>query len=374
MFDKNKISELYPGAENLMIQPMKYYAPSDEKLKIAYNNESDYFAQIKYDGALYMAVITEKGNYLFSRTPSKKTGLLVNKAENVPHIMNMLNILPPNTVLLGEIYYPNGTSKDVTSIMGCLEDKAIERQNGEYGYISYYVHDILFYDGVDLIKGHATNIERYNILKAIWNKHHLEHPYINLANIYESNFQALAAEIISGGGEGLVLKLRNGYYEPDKRPQTNFKVKTVDYIDVICTGVIDATRDYNGIELDSWEYWEILQNSEWKKIKGFFSFNYIEEPAKYRPVTKAYFYGWKTSIKIGLYNDNGTIEEVGTVSSGLTDELRADLAQNPENYINKVVAIQAMSRDKVEHTFRHPFIIGFRDDKPAKDCTITTVF
>lgn len=376
MFDKKKIAELYPGAEDLMIPPMKYYAPSKEKLNKAYLDESKYFAQEKKDGALYMAVITDKGNYLFSRTPSKKTGLLVDKAENVPHIMNMLNILPPRTVLLGEIFYPNKTSKDVTSIMGCLPTKAKERQNGEYGYISYYVHDILWYDGIDLISGGATNWERYAILKDIWHKHHIEHPNIILASIYEHDFSSVVAQVLAEGGEGLVLKERNATYEPDKRPQTNFKVKTVDYIDAICTGTVDATRDYTGKELDSWTYWEYCspQTNKWEKIKGIFAENYKESPDQYRPVTKAYFNGWKTAISIGLYNSKNEIEEIGTVASGLTDELRADLAEHPENYIGKIVSIQAMSKDKKEHTLRHPFIVQFRDDKPAEDCTITTVF
>ena len=91
-------------------------------------------------------------------------------------------------------------------------------------------------------------------------------------------------------------------------------------------------------------------------------------------ITKAYYYGWKTAIRIGLYNSKGEIEEIGTVSSGLTDELRADLAENPSKYEGRVVAIQAMSRDKKEHTLRHPFIVQFRDDKPARDCTIEETF
>ena len=72
--------------------------------------------------------------------------------------------------------------------------------------------------------------------------------------------------------------------------------------------------------------------------------------------------------------EDSEIEEIGTVSSGLTDELRADLAENPSKYEGRVVAIQAMSRDKKEHTLRHPFIVQFRDDKPARDCTIEETF
>lgn len=364
-FDKNKIAELYPGAENMMFPPMRYYAATEAKIDAACKTK-DWFGEEKVDGALYMYTSTKKGNYLFSRTPSKKTDLLVDKSENVPHIMNVLAALPPETILLGEIYYPNGTSKTVTSIMGCLPAKAIERQNGEYGYISYYVHDILWYDGVDLIAGKATNLERYCILQKIWGKYNLEHPNIHLAKVFFDDFKGRAARIISNGGEGIVMKLKNGLYEPDKRPQTNYKVKAVDYVDVICLGVIDPTKEYSGKDLESWEYWV---DAKGNKERGYYYGN-----EDYFPVTKAYFNGWKTAIRIGLYNAAGQIEEIGTVSSGLTDELRADLAANPQNYEGKVIAIQAMSKDKKEHTLRHPFVINFRDDKPATDCTIEETF
>lgn len=378
-FDKEKIAELYPGAENMMFPPMKYYAASDEKIDRACET-NDWFGEKKIDGALYLATLTEKGDYLFSRTPSKKTGLLVDKSENVPHIMNALSVLPKGTILLGEIYYPNGTSKNVTSIMGCLPEKAKERQMGEYGYISYYVHDILWYNGINLITGKATNLERYCILQKVWEKYNLEHPNIHLAEAFFDDFKGRAARIISEGGEGIVMKLKTGVYECDKRPQTNFKVKSVDYVDVICLEGIDPTREYNGKDIESWEYWEERLeadkdgNYRWEKTKGYHYEDYQHNPHIYHPITKAYYYGWKTAIRIGLYNSKGEIEEIGTVSSGLTDELRADLAENPSKYEGRVVAIQAMSRDKKEHTLRHPFIVQFRDDKPARDCTIEETF
>lgn len=380
MFDKEKIKELYPGAEDLMNPPMKYFSPSSNEIIKQACGSNNYFAQEKIDGALYMATFTNSGNYLFSRTPSKKTGLLVDKSENVPHIMNALSNLPSKTVLLGEIYYPGGTSKNVTSIMGCLPEKAKERQMGEYGYISYYVHDILWYDGVDLVAGRATNLERYCILQKVWEKYNLEHPNIHLASCIFQDIENYISTIFVKGGEGAVLKKKDGFYEYDKRSRTSIKVKTVDYVDVICLGGIDPTREYNGKDIESWEYWEERLeankdgNYRWEKTKGYYYEDYQHNPHIYHPITKAYYYGWKTAIRIGLYNSKGEIEEIGTVSSGLTDELRAGLAENPSKYEGRVVAIQAMSRDKKEHTLRHPFIVQFRDDKPARDCTIEETF
>lgn len=365
-FDTDKITELYPGAEELMIPAMKYLNPTQAKIDAACAS-GEWFAQPKIDGGLYMATLTPQGDYLFSRTPSKKNGLLVDKHENVPHIMNMFLTLPKNTVILGEIYYPGGTSKDVTSIMGCLPKKAIERQSGEYGEIHYYMHDILWYSGVDLIKGKATNWERYNILAALSKQYNLEsNPYIHLAPLITENIKAEAARIIAEGGEGVVIKRRDGIYEPDKRPQSNYKIKSVDTVDVVCMGALDPTKEYAGKDLESWEYWG---SETGEKALGFYY-----GKSGYSPVTKAYYNGWKTAIRIGLYDADGALSEIGTVASGLTDWMRADLADNPQNYIGSVVEVQCMSKDAKEKTLRHPFIIRFRDDKPATDCTFTATF
>ena len=99
----------------------------------------DYFAQLKKDGYWYMFEKTEHYSYLFSRTTSAVSGTLAEKSANVPHIMDIMNHLPENTIIIGEIYYPGKSSKDVTPIMGSLPEKAIERQNGSYGFLHYYM-------------------------------------------------------------------------------------------------------------------------------------------------------------------------------------------------------------------------------------------
>lgn len=95
-------------------------------------------------------------------------GTLTEKGANVPQIMDILSILPKDTILIGEIYYPNKRSKDVTPIMGSLPEKAIERQKNEYGFLHYYIHDILYYQGVELYNYGASI--RYNILKKVFEK------------------------------------------------------------------------------------------------------------------------------------------------------------------------------------------------------------
>ena len=123
--------------------------------------------------------------------------------------------------------------------------------------------------------------------------------------------------------------------------------------------------EYKGSELDSWEYWANI---------GADSILSTGTPINKIPVTKAYYYGWKNAIRISAYNNNGELQYIGTVSSGLTDELRADFAENPDKYLGKVVEVNCMSVDSKEHTLRHAYLVRFRDDKSPEDCKISEIF
>lgn len=379
-FDKDKIHELYPEAENLMIEPMliwKLPAGKESMLSEVCSN-GEYFLEEKIDGAFYQFVKTENHSYLFGRTVSKLSGILTEKSDNVPHLKEALNCLPAGTILIGEIYVPGGTSKDTVSIMGCLPALAIKRQEKEP--IHYYVHDIIAYDTVNLIDSPADL--RYKILAAIWKKHNLnQYSFLRLATRVDEDMEAEISRILKSGGEGAVLKKKDYPYTPGKRPAwSTIKVKQMDSIDLICTGFCDATKEYTGKELATWGYWEERgersQDGEytWLLSEGQYYEDYFHNPHIYRPVTKPYFLGWKTAIRIGAYNDNGELVDLGTVSSGLTDDNKREMTENPDLWLGHVVALDCMQIDKKEHTLRHPVFKCKRDDKDAKDCVISEIF
>lgn len=377
MFDKEKISEFFPGAEDLMIQPMLIWTlPANKKDKLSETCASgEYFAEEKIDGALYQFCRTDKGNYLFGRTVSVKNGLLTNKIDNVPHINSALSCLPCGTVIIGEIYVPGGTSKNVTSIMGCLPAEAIKRQDKQ-GKIKYYLHDMIFYNGEDMQSWGAE--ARYQKLVEAWNEFHLEQfDFLRLAESFDTGIEERLSQILAAGGEGIVLKKKDAPYSEGKRPAwATIKCKQMDTIDLVCTRAIEATKEYTGKELETWPYWqersEQNQNGEytWLSSEGQYYEDYLHNPHIYRPITKPYFYGWKTAIGIGAYDDEGNLKEIGTVSSGLTDEMRAHLS----DYVGKVVALQCMSIDRKEKTLRHPIVKAWRDDKNAAECKLSEVF
>ena len=353
-FNQEKIQELYPEAK--MYSAMKINKGTDELLKKVCESGTA-FGQIKKDGYWYQFEKHEHYSYLFSRSASTVTKLQSEKSANVPHIMEALSVLPKDTILIGEIYYPGGSSKTVTTIMGCLPKKAIERQNGKSGLIHYYIHDIIMFNGLDFVKNKVSNYDRYRILKKIFEKYNLANDYIELAEAWTDNLYSRIGTALAAGEEGMVIKVKDGIYEPDKRPLTMLKAKKVDFIDAVIIGFEEPTKEYYGKEIQNWNYW--IQNENGQPVA----------------VTKPYYMGWHNSrIKIGAYNNKGILVEIGTIHSGISDEMKEDMTNNPNKYLNKVCSIQCMELDKKEHTIRHGFFKYMRDDKDIIDCQIEDIF
>ena len=386
---------MYPEA--LIIEPMKInkIPEGKEHMFPSLCESGEYFAQLKKDGYWYMFEKTENYSYLFSRNKSVETGVLTEKSANVPHIMEVLNHFPAGTILIGEIYYPGKRSKDVTPIMGSLPEKAIERQNGEYGLLHYYIHDILRYKDTDLVSYGASI--RYEILKAAYNKFFSEDSvdFIELAERVDENIQEFIAEALENGEEGAVLKKKTAPYTPGKRPAWDtIKIKKTDTCDAVCMGFSDPTKYYNGKldvgpnytgkDSESWPYWVIEQRDSIfpedskivsEKIVPIGDYQVIKSPLfGTMPVTKAYYYGWKTSMDVGAYDKNGNLIKIGSVSSGLTESLQCAAGHNPEVFIGKTVKLAGMEKDRKEKTLRHFYFKDFHEDKPASDCLIDEIF
>lgn len=383
---------LYSDAR--IIEPMKInkIPEGKEHMFPSICESGEYFAQLKKDGYWYMYEKTANNAYLFSRNKSVETGTLTEKGANVPHIMDTLSILPKDTILIGEIYYPNKRSKDVTPIMGSLPEKAIERQKNEYGFLHYYIHDILYYQGVELYNYGASI--RYNILKKVFEKWKLgRNQYIELAERVDENIQEFVADALEKGEEGAVLKKKTAPYTPGKRPAWDtIKIKKTDTCDAICIGFSDPTKYYNGKldvginysgkEAKNWAYWIVEQRKSLDSDIIIDEYTVpigetivIKSPlCRTCPVTKAYYYGWKTSMEIGAYDDNGHIVSIGFVSSGLTEQMQEIAGSHPENFIGKVVKLAGMEKDYKAKTLRHFYFKDFHEDKNPEDCTLKEIF
>lgn len=363
---QTEIDRLYPEAT--MIKPMRVWSlPKHKKGELVdHCNSGDYFAQIKKDGFFYSFNKTASGSYLFSRNESTETGMLSEKSANVPHIVEALSSLPDGTLVIGEIYVPGGTSKDTTRIMGCLPQKAIERQKEE-GEIYFYIHDILLLKDVPLLN--APAYKRYQVLRGLMNKLDIlnKYSFIQLAEIYEENLCELIVDALDRGEEGVILKHKEWSYVPEKKPAWSaIKCKKEDFADVVCIGFEDATKEYTGKDVSSWEFWE---DPDGNRVRG-----YHYGQSKYIAITKPYFKNWKTAIEIGAYSADGELVSIGTVSSGLTDKLREEISTTPEDFIGRTLMVECMEKDIKAKTLRHPRFQGFRIDKDAKECTIEDIF
>lgn len=381
------MSELYPGS--LQLPAMRYQGTPAQSIVDKVMTSDKWIMQEKKDGAWYMLEkIDNERIYLFGRTKSKVTGELTEKGANVPHIIEWAkNFLPDGTTLIGEIYVSGGHSNDVTKIMGCLPEKAIERQEKQ-GNVQYYVFDCIRWRGEDYCDKEFQ--DRYFVLEYdlcdVWND---EIDYIaayttedlNIGRIIEywdadhwerpGTFQVKLNEIFAAGGEGAVFKPLNSTYNPDKRPALSkggsFKMKEhVDSVDLVCTELLDPEMEYTGKEIETWPYY--YSKSSGNKYFCDNKENFYINDSDVIPVTKHYYYGWKNGMRLGAYDSDGNLIDMGRVASGLNDTLREDMAKNPGKYIGKVVECSCMSIDKKEHSLRHPVFLRMRDDKDAKEC------
>lgn len=379
------MSSIINGYDFGEMEVMKYYSPpaswdDAKRREVAHSRifSGDWYGAEKKDGFFGKFIKGDDGEmFLFSRSRGVN-GQFANKIEWVPQLGPFFDALPNGTCLLGELYLPSSPgSKCVQTILGCLVDKALVRQNkGER--IHFYVFDCLAWMGKSLLKaGYATRIEYINSMKSTYTNN-----CVTFGQFYHGAelWQRLQA-ILADGGEGMVIINKDAPYEPGKRPsKTTLKVKKElqQNIDCFFTGrTMPPTKEYTGKELEHWQYWEDTYTGE--SLFGEFFKDY-KSGATLMPVTKSYYYGWAGSMEIGVLKkvDGGrckingkVLEGYNVVSigwlSGITEEMRA----NPSAFALKPIEVTAMELywDGATVTLRHGRIKQWRDDLTIHDCT-----
>lgn len=327
------------------LTPMKYYDNPEPKTAtlaakrqaIIDNTSGEYIATEKHDGDWGMFIHYSKGNNLIrSRSISKITGAYGDYTAKLPHLCGEMDNWPDNTVVLAEICWDEyGTNANtVGTILRCLPAKAVERQKDKK--LSAYVFDILMYAGKDLTA--VPYEERLNE----WAYDLIETKYFNyfkMTQVFEDNFAAAADDIISRGGEGVVIQKKSNPYMPGTRTAwATLKLKqTLPHMDLKVVGTLEPNKNYDGGFAADWQY----------KIDGV-------------NVTKPYYMGWKNGITVMLPSGITT-----DVASGLTDDDRAYLA-TPEAQA-KIAAgelwaeIKAMSVNDLGK-LRHGSLVRLRTD------------
>ena len=358
----------------------RYYAPpstwSDEKKRDSARSKimsGDWFGAEKKDGYFAKLIKDEDGNIILYSRSRGVNGKFADKHEWVPHLNPFFEELPNGTCLLGELYLPSQPgSRHITTIMGCLKEKAIDRQaKGEK--LHFYIFDCLAWAGENWVKKFAK--DRFSFISGKINKE-----YVSTATYYRGQeLWSMLQEVLARGDEGIVITHKCAEYEPGKRPsKTTLKIKKElkQTIDCFFTGIGSApTREYTGKEIETWKYWEDILTRE--KIEGE-KFKEYKTGAAIEPVTKGYFYGWCGSLEIGVlrkragsrckirgveYADT-EVFPIGWLS-GVPDEMKAD----PKKFAFKPMEVTAMEYDHMNHSLRHGKMVGWRADLQLTDCT-----
>ena len=346
------------------MEAMRYYShpksykgdPKEEAKKRIFSEE--WLGARKMDGAFAKFIKDEDGNMMLLSRSRNVNGEFPNKIDHVPHLFDFFNSLPNGTCLLGEIYFPSHEgSNEVTKIMGCITDKAIERQKNDP--LHYYIFDILAFDNVSFMPFRAE--DRFNYINEIKNKYNYKN--IEFANYYKGlELWNIIQETLASGGEGGVIIHKDSKYQPGKRStKVSLKIKKElqDTIDCFFTGRISSpARDYTGKDIENWKYWENIRTG---KLINAPMFNEYYKGESYEPVTKSYYMGMAGSLEIGVYQNN-KIKPIGYLS-GLSEEIK----MNYDKYKMRVIEVTAMqlTDDKM---LRHPKFVRFRDDKQPQDC------
>lgn len=332
----------------------------------------EYIASLKKDGHYNKTVIANNKIAMQSRTVSKVTGDFADKTEHVPYLVETLKKLPQNTILIGELYQHGKTSSDMTSILQCLPKKSLKRQNGEYGYVSYYIFDCWYFNGKSLMD--TPFEDRIATVQYIYNTYLKNNKYIECAQYATTpkeitNLLNFARE---NEEEGIVMVKKSATVSPGKRTAwKSIKVKKEleKEVDCFLTGDFKTpTRLYTGKELENWIYWEDLKTGQLISGKKYQEY---EAGATIEPVTKPYYYGWAGSLELGILH-NGKVENFGYIS-GVNDEIKKEIISNPEKYTMRPCKVTAMQFTE-DKKLRHPRFVEFRDDLNIEDCTWEKIF
>lgn len=320
--------------------PMKYYDNPEPKTtsaqkrreEIIVNKDNLYCATEKHDGYWGCFIHYSRGhNLIRSRSISTITNKYGDYTAALPHLTAEMDTWPDETVILGELcLQEKSSSNKVGTILRCLPEKAIARQQKEEDKIIVWMFDLLMLEGEDLTQ--TPYAERWKMLD----------PYIPCCQhfcttaFYTKNFAERADQIINNGGEGLVIQLKSNPYLMGTRTawKTLKLKKTLPHLELKVIDTLEPNKIYEGIESETWPY--IIDGQK---------------------VTKPYFYKWKNGVKVDF---EGTPVEV---TSGLTDDDRAWLASpEAQEQIKRgelYAEVKAMEVNS-QKSLRHPSLVQLR--------------
>ncbi len=367
-------------------EPMRYWAApasmsvETKRAKLEQMIDSgDYLFGLKTDGNWSRAVITPDIQLLQTRgisTVTKTYGEIQDKVMFWDDVCAAFK--KGTTVILGEVYIPGGIDKDAGAILRCLKDKAIARQ--KTNPLKWRIFDILALDGNDMME--TPFKERIAHIDEVVQR--INSPLVEGVTYYEMDetFFDKMGEIFAAGGEGCVCYRKDSIYIPGKRgphawDTLKVKQEISSEIDAFISDIVPGEKIYTGKDLGSWQLWEQQRTGE--KLMGSY-FGEYRTGGAYLPITKNYYYGWPGAIQVSVLDNNGNEVPLCKVS-GLTEEFKTSLRDEPERWIGCPVSISGMmvSSAKADSegngiSIRHPLLKRIRENDISKeDCTLAKI-
>lgn len=305
------------------------HVPAKARTKLPDNLESGFVAEEKLDGSRYLLYIGcdpygrsrhhETFNTLLSRRESSKDGLFVDKSRNLPHITEHPFFGLTYTVLDGEVTLPGQDFYVLNGIMNSLPEASAAAQE-KHGRVIFNVFDVLRIDGKDVTDKPFG--ERRIVLECIMRdaQAHRAMRYMNLLPQFEHPFEEHFRRIVENGGEGLIIKNLDSPY-----------------------------------------------GKGWSKMKKSHDISCVV--MGYKP-GKGKYEGQIGALQLGVWY-GGVLTEVG-FASGMDDDLRKAITDNPKAYLGKVVDIfaqQIQTNTQSVGRLRHPTFYRFRDDMGTASVT-----
>lgn len=360
------------GIDWVNAEAMKYWSfsssTSQEKRKIDTHNmifSGEYLGALKCDGYYERLIKDEDGNCFMVARSKNVHGEAVNKIDWVPQLKEFMDKLPNGTVLLSECYLPgNEGSQKITSLLGCLKDKCVARQ--EKGQkLHFYIFDVMAYDGSNYIEiPFEQRVEELDHLS-----YQYKSPYVEWADYYTGReLWDKLQEYLASGREGIVIMRKDApvyFKRTPARVSLKIKKELKETIDAYFTGkILPPAKEYTGKELASWKYFINTYTGE-RLPEGEYYFDIVHNDKPYTPVTRSYYKNFAGSLEIAVLK-NGQECSLGYIS-GLPDEVK----ENWQNYKHRVVEIGGMQFDKETNRLRHGKVLKFRtpEEKVWTDCS-----
>lgn len=310
----------------LKVQTMQTYKPMLAKSFPQPFSHKDWLFEVKWDGFRAIAHVNE-GFSLKSRNGNELK-------HNFPEISE-LKQLTKNVVLDGEIIIMKNGRPDFQEMQ--LRSKATAKETinsmAERQPATYVVFDILEKDGKSLTDLPLT--ERKKILKTSVK----EGTHVCIIDSVEKSGEEYYRVIAANGLEGVVAKRKDSVYEPGIRSESWLKIKPTRSCDCVILGYTRGEGDREST------------------------------------------FG---SLAVGLNNDEGKLEHICNVSSGLSQSmlntLKEFLTQTVIDQRGKLTLVKPVLVCEVvyqtvttDNSLRAPRFMRIRFDKKPSECTVSQI-